>query len=246
MTRFLPVRGTTTQINNTPITDGQILFETNQPNGQNHIYMDVGSQRIGVGIYDWSQITNKLFESIGSGLTVTSGVLSADDQDWSQILNKPFESINSDDFVVEDDTLLINPSVKEWANITDKPFETLGDGLNVDVDDVLNADIYNVTVSLQGSATASTSRYQQITINTTSTEINGTKYMEYEQTLDTTNDNVYTFNNADITTSSAIDVFTSISGMNPTDVEVTTGTCTVTFDPYTREDVDMVCRIYIK
>ena len=41
MTKILPIRGSNTEINNTPIIDGQLLFEINSSNGQNHIYMDV-------------------------------------------------------------------------------------------------------------------------------------------------------------------------------------------------------------
>ena len=45
MASFAPVRGTRTQINNTPIVDGQLLFETDQGES-NLIYMDSGSNRI--------------------------------------------------------------------------------------------------------------------------------------------------------------------------------------------------------
>lgn len=44
MASFAPVRGTRTQINNTPIVDGQILFEIDQGDN-NVIYMDNGSTR---------------------------------------------------------------------------------------------------------------------------------------------------------------------------------------------------------
>lgn len=248
MTQFSPIRGTTSQINNTPIIDGQLLFEIKNSNGQNHIYIDVDSERLPMGISEWSQVQNKPFETIGSGLSVTNNVLSADDQTWSQIQNKPFERIGSGLSVVNG-VLNANVGTPRWTEVDDKPFSSIGEGLNVDSSNRLNANVRNVEMSMQGTATATSSKYQQIDVNTNgtvvSTEIDGTRFMQYSQTLNTASTTVYTFTNSAITNNSAVDVFTDIWGIDPTNVNISNGTCTVTFAPV-ETATSMICRIYIK
>ena len=249
MTNFLPIRGTSTQINNTPITDGQILFETNNPNGRNHIYIDVDSERIAMGISEWGQVLNKPFETIGYGLSVVDDVLSADYQEWSQILHKPFNSIGSG-LTVVNGVLNANVITPSWNELLNRPFSSIGEGLTVDSNNRLNANIRSVTVAMNGSTGAyNTFENQRISVNTngttTNTEIVGTKCMQYSQTLSTTDNTVYTFSSSEITTNSAIDVFTSIWGVDPTYVNVSSGTCRVTFAPVETE-TSMICRIYIK
>lgn len=394
MTQFLPIRGTATQINNTPIVDGQVLFETSNSNGQNHIYVDikthssvlpnnfitdspyyvnydstfltihstndiivekwhtgsaygalvkhknqtneivltpvfvsndedevafyqndtahtrwsyftfndttwyisrgdsvssessfsptdvlyetslivntesvateipsweaVGAEflnflyngtRVPIGISDWEQVTDKPFETIGNNLTVVNNVLSADDQTWNQILNKPFSSIGSG-LTVTNGVLSANVATPSWSTIDNKPFTDIGVGLTVDSNNRLNADIRNIELSTEGTSAQNTFRHQVLAINisgtSTSTEVNGTKYMQYQQTLDTTNNTVYTFSNADITNTSAVDVFTDIWGIDPISVNIETGICRVTFAPHDTANTSMTCRIYIK
>ena len=249
MTKFSPIRGTTTQINNTPIVDGQILFETNL-NGQNHIYVDVDELRIPVGISEWSQILHKPFETLGDGLTVVNGVLSVDAQSWEQILNKPFTSIGSG-LTVTNGVLSANVSTPSWNNIDDRPFTSIGDGLTVDSNNRLNADIRSVQLTMQGTGTASSSAYQRLRVNMEGTnvdsEINGSRYMEYSQNLSTSDNTVYTFSDSSITNNSAVDVFTDIYGIDPINVNITSGVCRVTFaPPETVISTPMLCRIYIK
>lgn len=224
MANILPVKGTTTDINNTPIVDGQLLFETNSTEGQNHIYIDVENNRIPIGVYDWSQIENKPFNSIGVGLVVTNGVLD-----------------------------LESPITVDWDDITNKIFDTIGDGLYV-TSGVLNANIEDVDFEWDGTASASTVKYQKLSYISEGTsyvsEIDGTKHMQYSQTLSTTNNNVYTFTSNEITSDSAISVDTSVFGIRPIDITIavsgSTGTCTVTFPPYDYANTDMICRIYIR
>lgn len=230
MANILPIKGTTTDINNTPIVDGQLLFETNSTEGQNHIYIDVENNRIPIGIYDWGQIENKPFNSIGTGLTVTNGVLN-----------------------------LSSPITVDWSDITDKPFNTIGDGLYVSSNE-LKANVEEVTFEWEGSAAQDMVRYQELSYSgngsTTTDEINGSKYMEYSQTLSTNSNTVYTFTNdsGDITANSAISVYTSVFGIRPTNISITSTstsagtlwTCTVTFPPYDYANTDMLCRIYIR
>ena len=302
MAKLLPVRGSQTTIANTPILDGQFLFETDQLEGCNHIYLDVSSQRIPVGIYNWNVIENKPFNTVGTGLTVDnddlqiniqwlevtnkpfvqigsnltvslSGVLSADPQDWSIITNKPFESIGSGLSVVNN-TLIANIPTQNWFDILNKPFETIGSGLNVvnnqliadfstinwsDItskpfstigdglsvsNNVLSANIKIVELNNRGTASASATHYQAFTVNSTDTTIRGTKYMEDTKTVSTSATTTFTFNNADITTDSQIDVYCTIYKLQATSITVTNGRCVVVFPTYTTS-TSLTCRIYI-
>lgn len=368
MTKILPVRGTTTEINNTPIVDGQILFETDNANGCNHIYMDVemesdfitnspyyinntgicmtlnvsnivpyidinkinngeaymalvyygfqyatpmlisnnpntvtfrfiptqtSGEGTGGDVYEysdtceyndttwyishganiqhssilgcipnnisinfattnWSEIgyyfLQRIYENINSQNLIIPQRVSLGIYDWSQILNKPFETIGNNLSVIDGVLDLSNPISATWTNIVNKPFSTIGNGLYVE-NNKLNACVEIADLNTYGTASATQAHYQEFYIlyNGTPyyTTLNGTTYLEYSQTLSTTNNTVYTFNNIDITSNSAIDVFTSIWGVNPISINVTTGTCTVTFEPHT-ESVNMTCRIYVK
>lgn len=217
---ILPVKGTTSQINNTPILDGQILFETDNPAGQNHIYIDVETNRISVGIYDWNQIENKPFTSVGAGLNVTNGVLNLD-----------------------------SPIVIDWDDITLRPFTSLGDGVFAR-NGALTTWVQDAGCEWTGTASASGTRFQQITYTINGddyeVEVSGSKYMQYSQTLSTSVDTVYTFTSNEITTDSIIDIYTSIFDFRPTSVVVSSGSCVITFPPYGHADTSMICRIGIK
>ena len=88
---------------------------------------------------DWSNITNKPFTSIGSGLTVTGGVLSANggggSVDWTAITNKPSTfpvaiggvdqlggfKVGAGLNVQPDGTLSAQATAPTWAEVTGKP-----------------------------------------------------------------------------------------------------------------------------
>lgn len=144
MANFNPVRGTLQDINNTPIVDGQFLFVTDQDEGKNSLYIDVGANRIEIGAFDWIKILNKPFTTIGSHLTVdTNNVLSADIQTWSEITSKPFETIGAGLTVNSSHELIADIG---WSDVPSKPFETIGSHLTVDPDTkVLSADIQDWT-----------------------------------------------------------------------------------------------------
>lgn len=107
-----------------------------------------------------------------------------------------------------------------------------GGGSSVDFDDV-------------GTASATTTRYQRLTIGNNSYEIRGTKYMEQTVTTSTTSPTTVTFTNADITTSSVIDVMTSLADLTFETVTISSGVCTINIP---RQDSAQSCivRIYIK
>lgn len=227
MTRILPVRGTSIEINDTPIVNGQILFETDSDT-QNRVYMDIEVEsnnsiipkRIEMGIYDWNHIDNKPFNSIGTGLNVTNGVLNLD-----------------------------SPIVVTWSDITNKPFNIIGDGLYVSNDE-LKAVVEDIDFDWDGTASSSTSTCQKLVYTNEGTtyikEINGTKYMEDTQTLSTSTNNVYTFSSSDISSTSVFSVYTSIFGLRPTDITVNGNSCAITFPSYPYENTSMTCRLYIK
>lgn len=131
-----------------------------------------------------------------------------------------------------------------WSALTGKPFNTVGNGLTVS-NNALNADIRSVSLTYYGTASATNPRYQQVVVNGSGVTVRGTSYYEYSQTLSTSADTVYTFTNGAITTSSAIEVYTDIFGINPSNVVVTSGQCVVTF-PQQSTAQTMTCRIYVK
>ena len=70
MASFAPVRGTRTQIQSTPIVDGQFLIETDQGVG-NKIYMDVNATRTEVGGNSISGVLPELYIYSETGSVVT-------------------------------------------------------------------------------------------------------------------------------------------------------------------------------
>lgn len=106
----------------------------------------------------------------------------------------------------------------------------------------VNESVTIPTVSVAGNGTASTTvvHSQQITVNSTSTDIDGTKYME-----STANSASFVFTNSThILSTSAISVYTDTWGDNPSNVAVdgSNHTCTVTFGAAKSRTV----RIYIR
>lgn len=106
----------------------------------------------------------------------------------------------------------------------------------------VNESVTIPTVSVAGNGTASTTAVhsQQITVNSTSTDIDGTKYME-----STANSASFVFTNSThILSTSAISVYTDTWGDNPSNVAVdgSNHTCTVTFSAAASRTV----RIYIR
>lgn len=103
-----------------------------------------------------------------------------------------------------------------------------------------------VTLDNYGTASATSVRYQRLTIDGTGYEIQGTKYMEQSVTLSTTANTNITFTNAAITTSSVIDVYCSIyDDISPASITLNNGSCVVSFYPHSTATT-FTCRIYIK
>ena len=113
---------------------------------------------------------------------------------------------------------------------------TAGNGIDI-TSNTISADVQSVSVAGSGTASASVTHQQQVTVNGSATDIDGTKYMQ-----STANSATFTFTNAAITADSAIDVYTDTWGDNPSAVTVSAGSCTVTFGSAQTRTV----RIYIK
>lgn len=101
-------------------------------------------------------------------------------------------------------------------------------------------------VEVDESGTASASKTHDFTISVDGgSEYPISRYMEQTQTVSTSNDTTYTFTNAAITADSAIDVYASEYGINPSNVAVSSGSCVVTI-PAQSSAISLGIRIYIK
>ena len=97
--------------------------------------------------------------------------------------------------------------------------------------------IPSVSIASEGTASSSATTAQKLNISGTKTNIAGSVYMEYTASAST-----FTFTNAAITTTSAIDVYTNTWGDNPTSITVSSGSCSVGFSASQSRTV----RIYIR
>ena len=105
------------------------------------------------------------------------------------------------------------------------------------------SDFSKVSIASSGSASGTTTAQQNITIDGTANMINGTKYMELTQNIQSAN--VFTFSHSDITTNSVIDYYTSDFSVQPSNVSVAAGQCVVTV-PAASSSKSLTVRIYLK
>ena len=157
---------------------------------------------------------------------------------------------NSTNAVTQSSTDLVESgavySALTWSNVASKPFDYVSTGLTVS-NGYMSADVKSVSLR---NYSDSSEGFSQLWVNLQDAGmIPGTRYMEQTQTLSTSAQTTYTFTSAAITTTSAIDVYTSIWGVNPDSVSISVsssaGTCTVVF-PAQSSASSMKCRIYIK
>ena len=125
-----------------------------------------------------------------------------------------------------------------------------GTGANIEAADPITQQIEDKvgTVQLEttGTASATTTRYQRLVVDgTPAGAIAGSTYLEQSVTLSTSADVTTTFNNSAITANSAIDVYTTIPTLTYKDMNISAGSCTVTFDKQDTASTITV-RIYIK
>lgn len=181
-----------------------------------------------------------------SDVNINNGVyeinLATFEVDTSSVSNlvdtRPFIIDSDKAYTTEDDTeAAIDNSdyVPFFDSSANKPKKVLASDLKGD----------DVTIGYTGTASSSAVRYQRVGINGTYTEINGTKYMGQTKTVSTSGDTTYTFNHSSITTSSVIDVYADVFGINPSNVAVSNGSCVVTI-PKQSSAFSLGIRIYIK
>lgn len=159
-----------------------------------------------------------------------NGVLvTLDDSVISSLSNKAFAQVK-DAF-----------SVPSWPTLSGKPFSSIGSGLTVS-SDTLAADVQSVTVGLSGIGTSISPRYQRVSVNGDSNEINGTKYIETTTYTTSGNNRVFTFTN--VSQDAVIDgPYCDKIGVAPTAQTHSGTTYTVSFA--TSDAVGKV-RIYLK
>jgi len=127
-----------------------------------------------------------------------------------------------------------------WSDVSSKPFSIVSTGLTV-TSDALTADIQDFDTT--GTASANAVSYQRLKKKGTWYEILGTKYMETSTKTTSGGVDTFSFSNAAILTTSAIDVYCNVYGKSPTDVTVSSGSCLVKFNS---SDNVTTCRIYIR
>lgn len=233
-----------------PIVDGQFFIDTdpflaiddNVMEDFNHMYMDYGDTRKEVGITSWYGLSSKPFERLDNDTIYAYNALDLQvrSQEWDEIINKPFERIGST-LSVKNGALTF---AYKWNQIEDRPFYTVGYGLNVDSNGNLNADVPSVVIEQLGNASNIEISYQSLQVGDMCYWFANSTYMEYSQTLSTTNDTVFTFSSSAIDADSLIQVYTSIWGMTPKSISVTNNSCVVTFPSYDTS-ATLKCRIYI-
>lgn len=208
-----------------------------------------------IGNITWSNIGIKPFETVGNGLQVVNNELILDTVTWNNIINKPYDDIGAGLNV--DSNYVLNLNTQTWNNINNKPFTTIGNGLSVDINDVLFNNLQSVILENVGTPSDTNVSLQELIVNNNTNnpiEIQGSKYMEYTQTLNLDTPTMFIFtNNDNITSNSSIDVMTLLNNSNntktttyriiPNNVSVNNGQCVVTYPA--SEIGTVTCRIYI-
>ena len=193
--------------------------------------------------------TNKyvVISSTGGGGQSTGDMLASDYDDDYAVKNAGGIA----DYVAAHDTTYTagtNVSISEQNVIsaTDTKY-TAGTNITISEQNVISAAGGGSTVSISHTGTASASgiRKQIITIDNTDYDVDGSTYMEQTKTLSTSGDTEFIFAHSAITVNSAIDVWGSIFGLAPSDIEVINGQCTVTI-PKHDAALSLKIRIYIR
>ncbi len=136
-------------------------------------------------------------------------------------------SLDKADTAIQDDDLAAVATSGSYNDLDDQPT------------------IPTVSVSYTGTASSTGVRKQQILINGTDYDIDGTAYMEQDVLLSTSDVTIATFTNAAITTDSDIEVSVSDWSCVPENVSVATGTCAVTL-PKVDTAATVRVRVYIR
>lgn len=149
-----------------------------------------------------------------------------------------------------DYTALSNkPQINNITLTGNKSFSDLGlatvstSGSYNDLDD--KPTIPTVSVSHSGTASSTTARKQQITVNNVAYDVDGSAYMEQDVILSTSAATTATFTNASITANSVVEFGCSKWGIVPDDIAVSSGSCVVTL-PKVSTSETVTVRIYLR
>ena len=96
-----------------------------------------------------------------------------------------------------------------------------------------------------GTPSSTAIQYEAVVINGTYNIVGGTMCMEQTLTLSDTQDTDFVFTNSVLTADSEVDVWFSEFGLYPKDIDVQTGTCTVTVEKQMTSR-QLLCKIYIR
>lgn len=195
-----------------------------------------GTAASATGIYNmYSELANATginYNNTSSGLAAST-VQGAIDENNSniEIAINEIADINSD-----------------LTNKADKSTTLSGYGITnaytkTEIDTLLDS----IDVQSYGTASSTATSYQKIEVDGTagSNVITGSMYMQQSVTLSTSAETTATFTNSSITTSSAIEVFTTAESLTYKSMSISAGRCTVTFDSVDTATTITV-RIYIK
>ena len=133
-----------------------------------------------------------------------------------------------------------------WNGISGKPFSSVGSGLTVYDGALKNDGITGVRLTNVFSSGVYQQKLQFAegsSWRTATDVVYGSEYLTNNSKSTSGSIDTFTFTNAIISTSAAIDVYCNKWGVVPTDVIVSTGSCIVNFNS---SDSVTECRIYIK
>lgn len=232
MSSLAVMRGSSGEISDAPIVNGQLFIETDQLGTQdltkyNRMYLDNNNQRYKIGLNQWESLINKPFETVGDTLSTAEDKLGLPTE-WGQITNKPFETVGEGFRIVA-----YGQQRYLDAKVTD---------FDSDKENYYTTPNYDTTCGWQ---------YLRINYNKS---ILRDKYIDKKITLSTTEDNVIVFEGAEVSgeeisinKNSIIEVYSSIWGFLPKKIKPkNNNTCTVVFPKYDVANTSFTCRIYIK
>jgi len=141
------------------------------------------------------------------------------------------------------------PQINGITLTGNKSFSDLGlatvssSGSYNDLDD--KPTIPTVSVSHSGTASSTTARKQQITVNNVAYDVDGSVYMEQDVILSTSAATTVTFTNASITANSVVEFGCSKWSIVPDDITSSSGSCVVTL-PKVSTSETVTVRIYLR
>lgn len=192
--------GVSPEVTITSITGGHRvnITDADHPSGQNFDVMDGATQDISGKADKVSNATNGDFAGLDANGNLTDSGKKASDFLPS---NTPIP-----------DEVTANPQGTATGTLTKL-------GIGSDIYDIQGGGGSTVSIADSGTASASATSQQQLTIDGVSTDISGSKYMEQTINAQANTDTTFTFTNATITYASVLDIF---AGCKTADYDIPT------------------------